>query len=134
MPTPRARAEKFALFINHALKEARASGMTVADIEKATGVSKSTIYRWAAGDSVVEPRVNQVWDFCLGLGIPPDAAGRLLGWTREPIHDELEAPLRRIQAVLSDTNVDERRKRSIRDTLRGFADVAEQMREKEAVA
>lgn len=124
MPTPQARAEMFALFVNKVLRECRRSGMTVADIEKATGVSKSTIYRWASGEATVEPRVSQVWDFCNGLNIPPDAAGRLLGWTQpEPV--VMDPPVLRIQQILADPTVDERRKQGIRETLRGLANAVD---------
>lgn len=124
LPTPQARAEKFALFINKVLKHYRREGMTIADIEKATGVSKSTIYRWASGTSTVEPRTSQVWDFCEGLNIPLDAAGYLLGWTA-PEPNGMEPPVARIHQILADPTVDERRKQGIRETLRGIADLAE---------
>lgn len=129
MPTRNERAEKFALFIDAALTEARKAGMTNADIEQATGISKSTFYRWRDGDNVNVPRVDQVWDFCVGLGIPPDAAGRLLGWTGEPMQEppesRMEAPLRRIHEALSDPRIDAHRKRAIRDLLRAAANLAE---------
>lgn len=128
MPTP--QAEKFALFVNKVLKECRSSGMTVADIEKATGVSKSTIYRWAAADATIEPR--KVWDFCDGLHIPRDAAGRLLGWTQRTEPAGMEPPLQRIQQILADPTVGERQKRGIRETLRGLANAVD-MRDMEGV-
>lgn len=127
MPTPQARAEKFALFVKEVLKEARKAGMTNADIEAATGIGKSTFYRWRDGDYKNLPRADQVWDFCIGLGIPPDAAGRLLGLTQrenQPQESTLEAPLLRIQRALSNPNVNPAQKSAIRDLMRAAADIA----------
>lgn len=127
MPTPQARAEKFALFVTEVLKEARKEGMTNADIERATGIGKSTFYRWRDGDYKNLPRADQVWDFCVGLGIPPDAAGRLLGLTdteHTPPTPQLEAPLVRIQRALSNPNVHSAHKSAIRDLMRAAADIA----------
>lgn len=121
--TTQARAEKFALFVSRVLKTCRRDGMTIADIEKATGVSKSTIYRWAAGETTVEPRISQVLDFCDGLNIPHDAAGRLLGWTEAS--SDMEPAVARIHQILADPAVDERRKQGIRETLRGLANVVD---------
>lgn len=126
MPTPQDRAGSFGLFVTKVLKECRRSGMTVADIEKATGVSKSTIYRWASGEWAVEPRVSQVWDFCEGLDIPPDAAGMLLGWTET---QPFEPTLQRIQQILSSATVDERRKQGIREALHGLANAVDYTKE-----
>lgn len=128
MSTPQARAEKFALFVTEVLNEARKAGMTNADIEAATGIGKSTFYRWRDGYYKNLPRADQVWDFCVGLGIPPDAAGRLLGLTDRvdaPTQESmLEAPLVRIQQALSNPAVSTAHKNAIRDLMRAAADIA----------
>lgn len=128
MSTPQARAEKFALFVTEVLNEARKAGMTNADIEAATGIGKSTFYRWREGNFENLPRADQVWDFCIGLGIPPDAAGRLLGLTgrADPTSQEsmLEAPLVRIQRALNNPAVNSAHKSAIRDLMRAAADIA----------
>ena len=117
------RAVAFGLFVNKVISDMREHrGMTIADIVTATGVSKTTIHRWLNGDWVTEPRANQVWDFCTGLGIPPDAAGRLLGWTSEPL-SAYDGPLRQIQQGLGDPEVADDRKRAVRDLLRVAADL-----------
>lgn len=127
MTTPAARAKKFARFIDEVLKTMRADGMTNADIERATGISKSTFYRWRDGDMVNLPRPDQVWDFCIGLGIPPDAAGGLLGWTNAP---DAATPMlppvwRKIQQALDDPAADPGRKAAIRELLRAAANLAD---------
>lgn len=114
------------MFITGVLNDMRANGMTNADIERATGISKSTFYRWRDGDYVHLPRPDQVWDFCVGLGIPPDAAGGLLGWTSGP--EATPAPMpptwRRIQEALDDPTVDAGRKAAIQELLRAAANIA----------
>lgn len=126
MTTPDVRAKKFAMFITGVLNDMRANGMTNADIERATGISKSTFYRWRDGDYVHLPRPDQVWDFCTGLGIPPDAAGSLLGWTEAP---QITAPLpptwRKIQQALDDPTTEPGRKAAIRELLRAAANLAD---------
>lgn len=130
MTTPEAaRAKKFAMFITGVLNDMRANGMTNADIERATGISKSTFYRWRDGDYVHLPRPDQVWDFCVGLGIPPDAAGGLLGWTG-PQEGTTPPPLmpptwRRIQQALDDPATDAGRKQAIRELIRAAANLAD---------
>lgn len=132
MPTPADRAGRFGLFITRVLKTYSQDGWTVADIEKATGVSKSTIYRWASGKATVEPRTSQVWDFCEGLGIPIDTAFGLLGWTKKP-SIELEPPMARIHQFLADPEVDEGLKHGIREAQRGLANVVDRLRNMETV-
>lgn len=126
MTTPAARAKKFAMFITGVLNDMRANGMTNADIERATGISKSTFYRWRDGDYVHLPRPDQVWDFCTGLGIPPDAAGSLLGWTNGPeAGSPLPPPWRKIQQALDSADTDPGRKAAIRELLRAAVNLAD---------
>lgn len=128
MTTPDARAKKFAMFITGVLNDMRANGMTNADIERATGISKSTFYRWRDGDFRHTPRPDQVWDFCVGLGIPPDAAGSLLGWTNGPetgTTTPMPPTWRKIQGALDDPTTDPGRKAAIRELLRAAANLAD---------
>lgn len=120
------RAAKFGHFVTRALAEAKARGMTIPDIEKATGVSKSTFYRWRDGDWSKDPRASQVRAFCAGLGIPYSAAYRLLGWADEgPAQPEepmpLEPDMREVARMLRDPNVPEQQKLEIRAMIRYLA-------------
>jgi len=125
---PTERALRFALFVRRALKEARAAGMTIADIETATGVSQGTFYRWRDASWTADPRGTQVRAFCVGLGIPPDAAFRLLEWEASPpadrpagVHPGLPETVRRIMHTLNDPNVSEDDKRVVEGVLEMLA-------------
>src|SRR5688572_27063516 len=63
----------FAQFIRTALDGARARGLNDAAREAATGLAASTWYRWRKGEWGREwPKIQQVIDFCKGLGIPEE--------------------------------------------------------------
>jgi transcriptional regulator with XRE-family HTH domain len=120
------RAAKFGHFVNRALREAKSRGMTIEDVVKATGVSSATFYRWRNGDWTKDPRASQVRQFCEGLGIPVDAAYRLLGWSadgppqpEEPI--DLEPDMKEVARRLRDPNVPESEKQEIRAMIRYLA-------------
>lgn len=117
------RAAKFGHFVDRLLREARARGMTVEEIVKATKVSSATLYRWRNADWTKDPRASQVRSFCEGLGAPVQVAYRLLGWTEEgrpqasePL--ELEPDMHELARELRDPNVSEERKREIRTVIR----------------
>lgn len=117
------RAAKFGLFVDRLLREARARGMTIEEIAKATRVSSATMYRWRNADWTKDPRASQVRTFCEGLGAPVQVAYRLLGWTEEgrpqpsePL--ELEPEMHDLARELRDPNVSEARKQEIRTVIR----------------
>jgi hypothetical protein len=120
------RAAKFGRFVARALADAKARGMTIPDIERATKVGKSTFYRWRDGDWSKDPRPSQVKAFCEGLGIPYEIPYRLLGWAEdgvarpeEPI--ELEPDMREVARRLRDPAVSEQEKLEIRAMIRYLA-------------
>lgn len=120
------RAAKFGRWVARALADAKARGMTIPDIERATKVGKSTIYRWRDGDWTKDPRPSQVKAFCEGLGIPYEIPYRLLGWSEEgpaqpeePI--ELEPDMREVARRLRDPAVSEQEKLEIRAMIRYLA-------------
>lgn len=122
--TPEARKARFARFVDRALKDAKAAGLTVPVIEKRTKVSSSTFYRWRNGEWRRDPRVAEVRSFCEGLGIPPSAAYRVLGWGDEgPAEPEPELPgdFREVLRRLRDPNVPEAEKQEIRTMMKYLA-------------
>lgn len=124
-PSPAVRAAKFGRFVDRVLRDAKDRGMTIPDIERATGVSKSTFYRWRDGEWTKDPRPSQVRAFCEGLGVPYGVAYRLLGWAEngppeeEPL--ELEPDMREVARRLRDPNVSEAEKQEIRAMIRYLA-------------
>ncbi|HEX5543032.1 MAG TPA: helix-turn-helix transcriptional regulator [Micromonospora sp.] len=124
-PSPAVRAAKFGRFVDRVLREARERGMTIAEIERATGVGKSTIYRWRDGAWTKDPRASQVRAFCEGLGVPYRIAYKLLGWAEngppesEPL--DIEPDMQTVARRLRDPNVSEAEKQEIRTMLRYLA-------------
>lgn len=119
--TQATRAAKFGRFVTIALNDAKDRGMTIPDIERATGVGKSTLYRWRDGDWTKDPRATQVRAFCEGLGIPLDSAYRVLGWSgnaaTEP-EPTLDPDLQALARMLRDPNLSDGRKQEIRTMVR----------------
>jgi len=125
-PSPAVRAAKFGRLVDRMLREAKERGMTIADVERATGVSKTTFYRWRDGEWSKDPRPSQVRAFCDGLGVPYEIAYRMLGWAdtgppaEEPLID-LEPDLREVARRLRDPHVSEAEKQAIRIMIRYLA-------------
>jgi transcriptional regulator with XRE-family HTH domain len=119
------RRDRFAKFVQRALDEARGQGRTIPEIEQLTGVSKSTLYRWANGEWAKDPSGIQVRGFCEGLGIPVTVAYDLLGWSgdaRQPAPElPLEPDIQKIIRTLRDPNVSDPEKNAIREMIRLIA-------------
>ncbi|HEU4422085.1 MAG TPA: helix-turn-helix transcriptional regulator [Pilimelia sp.] len=120
------RAAKFGRFVDRVLREAKARGMTIEEVVKATGVSSATLYRWRNADWTKDPRGSQVRSFCEGLGVPVDIAYRLLGWAEngepqatEPL--DLEPDMQEVARRLRDPNVPDAEKMEIRAMIRYLA-------------
>ncbi len=70
----------FARFVRQAIDEAREEhGWTVTDLASHTGVGRSTVFRWLAGDWQDYPELAKVRGFCAALDLPVAAAFRALG-------------------------------------------------------
>jgi transcriptional regulator with XRE-family HTH domain len=125
--------ERFSRFIRRAVDEAKNSrGWTVNRLAAETGVGRSTLFRWLAGDFQQFPELASVRGFCAALDIPVSAAFTALGVRRgsssdgrlaqppgtgEAVHDDIE----RILARLEDPLVPAAEKVVIRDMLRYLA-------------
>lgn len=115
----------FSRFIQSTLDAARARGLNQTAIEELTGVGTSTFHRWRRGDWGHEwPKIQQVIDFCKGLGIPEEDAFAALGLRSErtatppaPMDPEIVRVLR----MLADPNVPRAQKDALRLMLRTLA-------------
>ncbi|GLY23639.1 helix-turn-helix domain-containing protein [Micromonospora sp. NBRC 101691] len=119
----------FARFVRRAIDDARQErGWTVTDLATHTGVGRSTIFRWLAGDWQDYPELAKVRGFCAALDVPVAAAFRALGLpdgapvARRRVDDApVEADVRVILDRLADPAVPTEEKHQIRDLLRYLA-------------
>ncbi|MEV7227444.1 helix-turn-helix domain-containing protein [Polymorphospora sp. NPDC051019] len=119
----------FARFVRRAIDDAKNErGWTVTDLAARTGVGRSTVFRWLAGDWQDYPELAKVRGFCAALDVPVSAAFRALGLPdREMSPDRvraeppLEADVEVILGRLADPAVPAEEKKLIRDMLRYLA-------------
>lgn len=76
--SPDLQRAKFAEFVDRALRRAQRRGLTIESIERASGVTRSTIYRWRRGDLARFPTAVKVRDLCEALGEDPQEAITIL--------------------------------------------------------
>lgn len=117
------RRTRFARFVDRALRDAQARGMSTAQIEAATKVGSTTYYRWRRGDWKEDPQLAHVKAFCLGLGLDLDEAYRALDWQSDERSVEeprpLENPkLRELARLLADEGVPPEDKAMIEEMIR----------------
>ncbi|SCL40608.1 Transcriptional regulator, contains XRE-family HTH domain [Micromonospora pallida] len=119
----------FARFVRRAIDDAREQhGWTVTDLAAHTGVGRSTVFRWLAGDWQDYPELAKVRGFCAALDVPVAAAFRALGVpdaaptaSRRVDDAPVEADVRIILDRLADPTVAAEEKHQIRDMLRYLA-------------
>lgn len=129
MAGPESPQAAFARFVRRAIDDAKNErGWTVTDLAARTGVGRSTVFRWLAGDWHDYPELAKVRGFCTALGVPVSAAFRALGlpegeMSAAPTRPEppLEADVQVILARLADPTVPADEKKLIRDLLRYLA-------------
>jgi transcriptional regulator with XRE-family HTH domain len=114
--------EAFGRFVRRAVDDAKnRRGWTVSRLAAETGIGRSTLFRWLAGDNQHFPELASVHSFCAALDIPVSAAFNALG-VRQPAtrgeDDDVRADIDRILRRLSDPSVGEAEKVVIRDMLR----------------
>src|SRR5215813_4198994 len=115
--------EAFARFVRRAVDEAKnRRGWTVTRLATETGVGRSTLFRWLAGDGQEFPALANVRSFCAALDIPVTAAFAALGMREDPgIEADAQADMQKILQRLADPDVPDADKRVIRDMLRYLA-------------
>ncbi|KXK61910.1 XRE family transcriptional regulator [Micromonospora fluostatini] len=119
----------FARFVRRAIDDARETrGWTVTDLAHHTGVGRSTVFRWLAGDWQDYPELAKVRGFCAALDLPVTAAFRALGLPdagpvgrRRGEDTPVEADVRVILERLADPGIPAEEKHHIRDLLRYLA-------------
>ncbi|MFI6758745.1 multiprotein-bridging factor 1 family protein [Micromonospora sp. NPDC050417] len=130
----------FARFVRRAIDDAKDErGWSVTDLAAHTGVGRSTVFRWLAGDWHDYPELAKVRGFCAALDVPVTAAFRALGLpdgepvparrpgrppsggTRKRADDQVDADLRVILTRLADPTVPADEKQLICDLLRYLA-------------
>ncbi|WP_320069270.1 helix-turn-helix domain-containing protein [Micromonospora sp. RTGN7] len=119
----------FARFVRRAIDDAREErGWTVSDLATHTGVGRSTVFRWLAGDWQDYPELAKVRGFCAALDLPVTAAFRALGLPdsgpaprQRGDEGPVEADVRVILQRLADPAVPAEEKHHIRDLLRYLA-------------
>jgi transcriptional regulator with XRE-family HTH domain len=115
--------EAFARFVRWAVDEAKnRRGWTVTRLATETGVGRSTLFRWLAGDCQEFPGIANLRGFCAALDIPVTAAFTALG-VRDDLDGESDAraDAQKILSRLADPGVPAADKRVIRDMLRYLA-------------
>ncbi len=122
------RRVRFATYVGRLIDLALARGMSVKDIEKATGVSSTTFYGWRNGEWRRDPTPARVRAFVEGLGGSMDEANRALGWVQQPSRKRpapepmLEDPdVRAVYRKLSDPKVSAAEKAVFRRMMRAWA-------------
>lgn len=120
----------FARFVRYAIDSVRDEhGWTVSDLAGHTGIGRSTIFRWLAGDWQDYPELAKVRGFCAALGLPVTTAFRALGLPEAgpvglrqvPDDASVEADVRVILDRLADPAAPVEEKQLIRDLLRSLA-------------
>ena len=117
----------FARFVRRAIDDAKNSrGWTVNDLASETGVGRSTLFRWLAGDWHDYPELAKVQSFCTALDVPVSAAFRALNMPERPSagatrRSRVDKDLQVILDRLTDPTVLPAEKRHIREALRRIA-------------
>jgi transcriptional regulator with XRE-family HTH domain len=101
-------------------------GWSIPRIAKESGVGVNTLYRWKRGEWTASPDADLVEKFCDTLGIPTEAAFRILwpGKTGRPTTPEpapTDPDVDTLLRQLNDPNVSESEKYLIRETIRSLA-------------
>lgn len=120
------RRDRFAKLVRRVLDDARARGMTIPEIEKATSVPKTTFYRWRDSGWTRDPSGTMVRNFFDGLNVPYQSAYNALDWADPEAGDAepdppLDPEIREILRKLNDPSVDEAEKQFLRESIRMLA-------------
>jgi hypothetical protein len=123
---PAVARARFAAFVDRALDNARAQGLTDREIQRRSGVATSTFHRWRSAEGRSLPKLPQVRAFVGAVGASLDEAMRVLGMTDAEPEPTAEPPLPRDVRVilrrLADPNTSEEERKFIRMTLAMLAE------------
>lgn len=118
---PAVARARFGNFVDRALRDARARGMSDRKIALASGVATSTFHRWRQAQGRGLPELDKVRAFCDALGISVDDAMQALGMTDAAPEPTPEVPMpedvRKILRTLADPNASEETKQFLRMSL-----------------
>ena len=127
MATGDSPQKAFARFVRRAIDDAKnARGWTVNDLAAETGVGRSTLFRWLAGEWHDYPELAKVQAFCAALDVPVSAAFNALKMPERPATSShrpsrVERDLQIILDRMVDPTVSAAEKRHIREALRRLA-------------
>lgn len=122
---PAVARARFAVFVQRALEQARAQGMTDAKIYAASGVSSSTFHRWKLGEGRDLPQLDKVRRWCQAVGASVEDAMQALGMTDSAPRPTPEPPLPRDMRIilrrLTDPTTPDTEREFIRKSLQMLA-------------
>src|SRR5438046_902129 len=118
--------DAFARFVRRAIDQAKQERRwSITRLAEETGVGRSTLFRWLAGDWRDSPGLEQVRPCCAALDIPVSAAFRALGLPADrpagSATTAVDADIQTILARLADPGVGAEEKTVIRQMLRYLA-------------
>lgn len=122
------RRIRFGAYVTRLTDAAAGRGMTIKQMEAATGVGKSTQYRWKRGEVI--PDAPTLHRFVDGLGGDRGEAYAALGWAMSDTRPARQAPqpvvddpdVRLLMRKLNDPNTPAEQKAWIRRQIRAMAD------------
>lgn len=122
---PAVARARFALFVDRALRDARARGLTDREIARRSKVATSTFHRWRQQEGRGLPELDRVRAFCDAVGASIEDAMQALGMTDDAPEPTPELPMpedvRKILRVLADPNESEETKQFLRMSLQLLA-------------
>jgi transcriptional regulator with XRE-family HTH domain len=109
------------VFVDRALKDARARGMTDREIARRSKVATSTFHRWRQADGRGLPELDRVRAFCDAVDASIEDAMQALGMTNADPEPTPGLPMpddvRKILRVLADPNASDETKQFLRMSL-----------------
>jgi transcriptional regulator with XRE-family HTH domain len=133
MPAPSVdvRRRAYAAFVQRVTAHAEETrGLSIPRIADLAGIDNGTIYRWRDATGKRLPTPESVVAFCDALGIPPAVAFAILWPGKDdqapeaeplPQDPDIERQMRELLRKISDPNVPEAEKVTIRATIRHLA-------------
>lgn len=109
------------MFVDRALRDARARGLTDREIARQSKVATSTFHRWRQSEGRGLPELDRVRAFCDAVGASVEDAMQALGMTDAPAEPTPELPMpedvRKILRALANPHESEETKQFLRMSL-----------------